>query len=305
MNLKGISTGDLSEALEVLVGEDAKGLSPNVVSRLKVQWADEHTRWNERDLTQARYVYWWADGIHPGLRAEESSDGQCLLVIIGVTPDDRKERVAIGDGFRESKEPRKELLLDLKAKGLPHGPLLAVGDGAMGLGGERSSRNAPSTLLVPQDGQRTDRAAQTPARARNTGPAGNLDGGEGHRSQHRIRSLPDGVCAEIPQGGGKLIKDRDALRVFYDFPAEHWAHIRTTNPIEFTFATGRHRATRTKNCVSRATFLGLVFYLTEEAQKSCRRIRGADKIELLLKGIPFKDGAAVQDNPTPQQNLAA
>lgn len=130
--LKGVSTGDMSEALKVLVGEDAKGLSPNVVSRLKAQWSEEHARWNKRDLSDARYVYWWVDGIHTGVRAEESSDGQCLLVIIGVTPSGRKERVAIGDGLRESSASWKELLLDLKARGLAQGPLLATGDGAMG-----------------------------------------------------------------------------------------------------------------------------------------------------------------------------
>ena len=129
--LKGISTGDMGEALKVLLGEDAKGLSANVVSRLKTQWAAEHENWNGRDLSLSRYVYWWADGIHTGLRSEHS-DGQCLLVIVGVTPDGRKERVAIGDGYRESKESWKEVLLNLKRRGLQAGPLLAVGDGAMG-----------------------------------------------------------------------------------------------------------------------------------------------------------------------------
>jgi putative transposase len=129
--LKGISTGDMSEALSVLLGEDAKGLSANVVSRLKAQWADEHESWNRRDMSLSRYVYWWADGIHTGLRSDHS-DGQCLMVIVGVTPDGRKERVAIGDGYRESKESWKDLLLDLKQRGLQAGPLLAVGDGAMG-----------------------------------------------------------------------------------------------------------------------------------------------------------------------------
>jgi putative transposase len=129
--LKGISTGDMSEALGVLLGEEAKGLSANVVSRLKAQWADEQQQWSRRDLAQKRYVYWWADGIHTGLRSEQS-EGQCLLVILGVTPDGRKERVVIGDGYRESKQSWKEILLDLKARGLQAGPLLATGDGAMG-----------------------------------------------------------------------------------------------------------------------------------------------------------------------------
>ena len=130
--LKGISTGDMSEALSVLLGDEAKGLSANVVSRLKATWAEEHARWNRRDLSASCYVYWWADGIHTGFRAEESSAGQCLLVIVGVTPEGRKDRVAIGDGLRESKASWKELLLDLKDRELQHGPLLAVGDGALG-----------------------------------------------------------------------------------------------------------------------------------------------------------------------------
>ena len=129
--LKGISTGDMSEALRVLLGDDARGLSANVVSRLKAQWADEHAAWNRRDLSRDRYVYWWADGIHTGLRSEHS-DGQCLLVILGVTPEGGKQRIAIGDGYRESKESWKEILLDLKQRGLQAGPLLAIGDGAMG-----------------------------------------------------------------------------------------------------------------------------------------------------------------------------
>jgi transposase-like protein len=128
--LKGISTGDMGEALSVLLGDDAKGLSANVVSRLKAQWADEHVAWSRRDMSESRYVYWWADGIHTGLRSE-NSDGQCLLVIIGVKPDGSKERVAIGDGYRETKASWLELLLDLKKRALKAGPRLAVGDGAM------------------------------------------------------------------------------------------------------------------------------------------------------------------------------
>lgn len=135
------------------MGDEAKGLSPNVVGRLKAQWTEEHGRWNKRDLSQARYVYWWVDGIHTRLRAEESLEGQCLRVIVGVTPDGRKERVAIGDGLRESKESWKELLLDLKQRVLQHGPLLAVGDGAMGFwaAGRSLPRHPRAALLVPQE----------------------------------------------------------------------------------------------------------------------------------------------------------
>jgi len=306
--LKGISTGDMSEALKVLVGEEARGLSPNVVSRLKGQWANEHARWNQRDLTSARYVYWWVDGIHTGLRAEESADGQCLLVILGVTPEGRKERVAIGDGLRESKESWKELLLDLKQHGLQHGPLLAVGDGAMGFWAaleevfpatrtQRCWFHKMGNVLNALPKSQHARARQA---LQEIWMAATRAEANAAFDRFIERYMP-----KYPKAAGKLTKDRDALLAFYDFPAEHWAHLRTTNPIESTFATVRHRTTRTRNCVSRATFLGLAFKLIEEAEKSWRRIRGAERIELLLKGVPFKDGIAVQDNPPPQQNLAA
>lgn len=306
--LKGVSTGDMSEALDVLVGDDARGLSANVVSRLKAQWSDEHARWNKRDLSTAHYVYWWVDGIHTGLRAEESADGQCLLVIIGVTPDGRKERVVINDGLRESKASWRELLLDLKARGLQHGPLLAVGDGAMGFWAAldeifpatRAQRcwfhkmgNVLNALPKSQHARARSGLQEIWMAATRA---------EALTAFERFLSV---YGTKYPKATEKLAKDRASLLAFYDFPAAHWAHVRTTNPIESTFATVRHRTTRTRNCVSRATFLGLVFKLVEEAEKSWHRIRGAEKIELLLKGIAFKDGEAAQDNPPLQQDLAA
>ena len=305
--LKGISTGDMSEALRVLLGDDARGLSANVVSRLKAQWADEHAAWNRRDLSRDRYVYWWADGIHTGLRSEHS-DGQCLLVILGVTPEGGKQRIAIGDGYRESKESWKEILLDLKQRGLQAGPLLAIGDGAMGFWAAMSEvfpqtrhqrcwfhkmGNVLNALPKSQQGRaKADMQAIWMAATRD-------------EAQVAFAKFVGSYRGRYPKAAEKLDKDRDSLLAFYDFPAEHWQHIRTTNPIESTFATVRHRTTRTRNCVSRATFLGLAFKLIEEAEKSWRRIRGADKIELLLKGIAFKDGEPVQDNPPVQQKLAA
>ena len=305
--LKGICTGDMGEALRVLLGDDARGLSANVVSRLKAQWADEHEAWNRRDLSRSRYVYWWADGIHTGLRSEHS-DGQCLLVMIGVTPDGRKERVTIGDGYRESKESWKELLLDLKRRGLQAGPLLAVGDGAMGFwaameemfpqtGHQRcwfhKMGNVLNALPKSQHARaKTDMQAIWMATTRD-------------EAQGALAKFVETYRGKYPKAVEKLEKDRGSLLAFYDFPAEHWQHIRTTNPIESTFATVRHRTTRTRNCVSRATFLGLAFKLIEEAEKSWSRIRGADKIELLLKGIAFKDGEPVQDDPPVQQKFAA
>ncbi len=305
--LKGISTGDMGEALRVLLGEEAKGLSANVVSRLKTQWADEHEVWSRRDLSQSRYVYWWADGIHTGLRSEHS-DGQCLLVIVGVTPDGRKERVAISDGYRESKVSWEQLLLDLKRRGLQSGPLLAVGDGAMGFWAAleevfpqtahqrcwfHKMGNVLNALPKSQQGRaKADLQAIWMAPTR-------------EEALSAFTWFVETWRAKYPKAVEKIEKDKESLLAFYDFPAEHWAHIRTTNPIESTFATVRHRTSRTRNCVSRATFLGLAFKLIEEAEKTWRRIRGADKIELLLKGVPFKDGEPVVDDQPVQQKLAA
>jgi len=305
--LKGISTGDMGEALRVLLGEEAKGLSANVVSRLKAQWADEHEAWSRRDLSRSRYVYWWADGIHTGLRSEHS-DGQCLLVIVGVTPDGRKERVAIGDGYRESKASWAELLLDLKRRGLQSGPLLATGDGAMGFWAameEVFPQTAHQRCWFHKMGNVLN-ALPKSQQARAKSDLQNIwMAATREEALSAFSWFVETWRAKYPKAVEKIEKDRDNLLAFYDFPAEHWAHIRTTNPIESTFATVRHRTSRTRNCVSRATFLGLAFKLVEEAEKSWRRIRGADKIELLLKGIPFKDGEPVLDDQPVQQKLAA
>ena len=305
--LKGISTGDMGEALRVLLGEEAKGLSANVVSRLKAQWSEEQEAWSRRDLSRSRYVYWWADGIHTGLRSEHS-DGQCLLVIVGVTPDGRKERVAISDGYRESKESWNDILLDLKRRGLQSGPLLATGDGAMGFWAaleEVFPQTAHQRCWFHKMGNVLN-ALPKSQQARAKSDLQNIwMAATREEAQSAFAWFVESYQAKYPKAVEKIEKDRDSLLAFYDFPAEHWQHIRTTNPIESTFATVRHRTSRTRNCVSRATFLGLAFKLIEEAEKSWRRIRGADKIELLLKGIPFKDGEPVLDDQPVQQKLAA
>src|ERR1700712_1563064 len=289
--LKGISTGDMSEALSVLLGEEAKGLSANVVSRLKAQWSVEWQQWDRRDMSTARYVYWWADGIHTGVKSD-GANGQCLLVIIGVTPEGKKERVAIADGFRESTASWRELLLDLKARGLQAGPLLAVGDGAMGFWAAleegfpatRTQRcwfhklgNVLNALPTSQQARaKADLQAIWMAATRADALAA-------------FEKFIATYGAKYPKAVEKLKQDRDSLLAFYDFPAEHWQHVRTTNPIESTFATVRHRTTRSRNCLLRPTFLGLAFKLMEEAEKSWRKIRGADRIKPLLDGVPFKD----------------
>lgn len=305
--LKGISTGDMSEALCALLGDDAKGLSANVVGRLKEVWVTEYKTWNARDLSACQYIYWWADGIHTGVRAE-GSNGQCLLVIIGVRPDGTKERLAIGEGFAETKEAWTDLLLDLKKRGLATGPLLATGDGALGFWAamqEVYPETTPQRCWVHKiknilNALPKSVHAKAKEDIRAIWMAPNLKA-----AQQALNHFAQCYQGKYPKAAEKLTKDKDQLLAFYDFPAEHWQHIRTTNPIESTFATVRHRTTRTRNCVSRNTFLGLAYKLIEEAQKSWRIIRGADKIELLLKGVPFKDGEPISKSATEQQKHAA
>jgi transposase-like protein len=305
--LKGISTGDMREALTVLVGDQAKGLSANVVSRLKAEWATEYGAWMKRDLAASHYVYWWADGIHTGLR-QEADARQCLLVIIGVLPDGRKELVTIGDGLRESKDSGLDVLRDLFARGLTLGPRLAIGDGALGFWAaldeiypetrrQRCWFHKTGNVLnaLPKSLQAKAKADlheiwMAPTRAQAIAAF-----------DHFLKTYG----AKYPKATDKLVKDREALLAFYDFPAEHWMHLRTTNPIESTFATVRHRTTRTKNCVSRSTFLGLAFKLVQEAEKSWRRIRGVERIGELLDGTVFRDGLPATENETDQQKLAA
>jgi putative transposase len=305
--LKGISTGDMREALTVLLGDEAKGLSPNVVSRLKSEWATEYAGWMKRDLSASRYVYWWVDGIHTGLR-QENDARQCLLVIIGVTPEGNKELVTIGDGLRESKESWLDVLRDLAARGLGAGPLLAVGDGALGFW-------AALDEVFP-DTRRQRCWVHKTANVLNALPK-SLQA-KAKADLHEIwmaPTRPQAIAAfdhflktygaKYPKATDKLAKDREALLAFYDFPAEHWIHLRTTNPIESTFATVRHRTTRTKNCVTRSTFLGLAFKLVQEAQRSWRRIRAVERIAELLAGTVFRDGVPAPVDDPQQQRLAA
>jgi len=305
--LKGVSTGDMREALAVLVGEEAKGLSPNVVSRLKAEWAAEYAQWMKRDLSASRYLYWWADGIHTGVR-EEDAARSCLLVIIGVTAEGKKELVAIGDGLRESTASWLEVLRDLKARELAGGPLLAVGDGALGFWAALAEIY-PETRPQRCWGHKTANVLNALPKSLH---------GKAKAGLHEIWMAPTraqaisafeaflkSYGAKYPKATEKLSRDREALLAFYDFPAEHWIHLRTSNPVESTFATVRHRSTQTKNCVSRATFLGLAFKLVQQAQKSWRRIQGAERIADLLKGMVFKDGIPAPDDASQQQKMAA
>jgi transposase-like protein len=305
--LKGISSGDLGEALEVLVGEGAKGLSPAALGRLKAQWSEEYREWTQRSLQGAQYAYWWVDGIYTPLR--ESEDPKlCLLVIIGVRADGSKEWVAISDGLRESTESWLDVLRDLKQRGLDLGPRLAVGDGALGFW------NALEQVYPKTQAQRCwfhkmgNVLAALPKSLQGKAKADLQAIWMAPTRKAAITAYKRFITrygAKYPKATEKLEKDREALFAFFDFPAEHWVHLRTTNPIESTFATVRHRTSRTKNCVSRTTFLGLAFKLAEEASKSWRRIRAPEKVAELLAGTRYEDGIPVPDDPPEQQREAA
>jgi putative transposase len=289
--LKGLSTGDFSTALAALLGKDAPGLSAATISRLKEVWKVEYERWSKRDLTGKEYVYLWVDGVHFGVRLEDAS--QCILVVIGANVDGKKELLAMVDGYRESADSWKELLLDLKQRGLTVDPKLAVGDGALGFwkalpqvfGTTRAQRcwvHKTANVLnkLPKSQQAKAKAALHEiwmAESR-------LD------AEQAFDLFLSTYAAKYPKATECLAKDRDPLLTFYDFPAEHWTHIRTTNPIESTFATVRLRTTRTRNCVSRAGILAMVFKLTKSAEQGWRKLKGATLLGHVIKGVRFKDG---------------
>ena len=292
--LKGISTGDFEEALVALLGKDAGGLSASTVGRLKEAWSEEHRRWSKRDLSAKRYVYFWVDGIHVQARLED--DAQCLLVIIGATPEGKKELVGLTDGVRESTRSWKELLLDLKRRGLSMGPELAVADGALGFW------QALEEVWPRTRGQRC--WVHKTANVLNKLPKSQQS--KAKRALQEIwmaETKKDALLAFdafIETWGVKydratecLIKDRDALLAFYDFPAGHWKHLRTTNVIESSFATVRHRTVRSKGCLSNKTALAMIFKLAEAAEKSWRRLDGYSQLPKVILGVKFTDGIEV------------
>jgi putative transposase len=292
--LKGISTGQFEEALVALLGKDAGGLSASTIARLKEAWSEEHARWSERDLSAKRYVYFWVDGIHVQARLED--DAQCLLVIIGATPDGKKELVGLIDGVRESGQSWRELLLDLKRRGLSIAPELAVADGALGFWqaieevwpqtrAQRCWVHKTANVLnkLPKSQQaKAKRALQEIWMAETKRDA--LVAFDAFVETWGVKYDKAVEC---------LIKDRDALLTFYDFPAEHWKHLRTTNVIESSFATIRHRTVRSKGCLSNKTALAMIFKLAEAAEKSWRRLDGHNQLPKVILGIKFADGLEV------------
>lgn len=297
--LKGVSSGDFEAALAALLGPDAGGLSASTVTRLKEAWTDEHARWLKRDLSARRYVYFWADGIHVQARLED--EAQCLLVILGATPEGKKELVGLIDGVRESAQSWRELLLDLKRRGLAIGPELAVADGALGFWqaleevwpktrGQRCWVHKTANVLnkLPKSQQsRAKRALHEIWMAETRKDA-----------EAAFEAFAETYAVKYDRAVDCLVKDREALLAFYDFPAEHWRHLRTSNPIESTFATVRHRTVRAKGCLSNRTALAMIFKLAQAAEKSWRRLNGHNHLPKLIQGVRFVDGIeAVRPQP--------
>jgi putative transposase len=289
--LRGISSGDMQEALSALLGKDAPNLSPAVLARLKAGWQEEFERWKRRDLSARRYVYIWADGVY--LQARMEPDKQCILVLIGATPEGKKELIGFAVGYRESAQSWRELLADLKARGLSIPPQLAIGDGALGFwkaleeefGATRQQRCwVHKTMNVLN---KLPKSVQPKAKAdlKEIWQAESRKDAE--KAFDRFIAKYE---AKYDKAAACLAKDREALLAFYDFPAEHWKHIRTGNPIESTFATVRHRTTRAKGCLSHDTGMIMVFKLIQTAQSSWRRLDGQNQLPKLITGVKFTDG---------------
>ena len=294
--LKGISTGDFGEALTALLGKDAPGLSASTISRLKDVWSEELKEWKERSLKSKEYVYIWVDGIHFGARMEDAS--QCMLVIIGATKSGEKELLTIVDGYRESEQSWLEALNELKRLGMKKSPKLAVGDGALGFwkalpqafGGTRRQR-----CWMHKTGNVLDKLPKhVQARAKE-----NLHqiwmSETKQQAEKSFDHFVKSYEAKYPKAAECLAKDRDVLLTFYDFPAEHWIHLRTTNPIESTFATVRLRTAKTRGMLTRDTMMTMVFKISMSAQKRWRRLNRPERLGELIQGIRFVDGIKQED----------
>jgi transposase-like protein len=296
--LRGVSMGDFQEALGALLGRDAPNLSPAVVARLRDEWQTDYARWQRRDLSARHYVYLWADGIY--LQARMEPQAECMLVLIGATPEGKKELVGFQVGVRESAQSWRELLTDLKARGLAIAPELAIGDGALGFW-KALEDVFPTTrhqrCWVHKTSNVLDKLPKS------VQPAAKRD-------LREIWQAPDRATAETAMGtfaekyAAKyekavtcLTKDRDALLTFYDFPAEHWDHLRTSNPIESVFATVRHRTVRSKGALSQDTARLMVFKLVMAAAKTWRRLKGENQLPKVVQGVRFRNGVEVKETP--------
>jgi transposase-like protein len=289
--LKGISTGDFGEALGALLGANAEGLSSSTISRLKAGWWKDYERWRKRDLSVKRYVYLWADGVY--FKPRMDTDKQCMLVIIGADEWGNKDILGLVDGYRESTQSWRELLLDIKHRGLEIAPDLAVGDGALGFW------NALREVFGKTREQRC--WVHKTGNILNAMPKSVQPKAKGHLQDIWMAETKKDADAafdffieaygvKYDRAVAKLTKDRDVLLSFYDFPAEHWKHIRTSNPIESTFASVRHRTKKTKGCLSRKTALAMTYKLMVSAKKKWRKLDGANRLPEIINGVRFQDG---------------
>jgi transposase-like protein len=294
--LKGISTNDFVDALTPLFGENAKNLSPGVISRLKAEWENEYQVWCKRDLSVKEYVYWWADGIHLHARMEESSE--CVLVIVGVTVQGNKEILAIEGGHRESKDSWLTLLRNLKERGLKIGPKLAVGDGALGFWGaltEAYGETKQQRCWFHKMGNVLDKLPKSQQTQATQLLHEIWMAATREEAYKAFDFFIDTYDKKYPKATECLEKDKEELLAFYDFPAEHWGHIRTTNPIESTFATVRHRTYKSKGCFSRTTILTMVFKLCESAQERWIKLRGFNYLAEVIRGVKFVNGVSEKE----------
>jgi len=289
--LKGISTGDFPRALSAILGERAKGLSATNIVRLKAKWEEEYKEWSGRDLSGKEYVYIWADGVYFNVRLDDARS--CILTIIAADGEGNKELLAINDGYRESTISWKEILLDLKRRGLKELPKLAVGDGAMGFWAalrEVCPETREQRCWVHKTANILDKFPKS-MQSKVKSQIHEMYRAESKEAalsayDHFVRVYKD----KYPKAVQCLEKDKDVLFTFYDFPASHWIHIRTTNPIESTLSTVRLRTRRTKGCGSRIATLTMVFKLAREAQKTWKKLKGYKMIPLVMAGRIFVDG---------------
>ncbi len=300
--LKGISTGDFEEALTSIVGDNAAGFSSTTITRLKQGWTSEYEVWRKQDLSKKRYVYFWVDGVYLQARMEEK---QCILVIIGADEFGNKEVVSVTDGFRESEQSWIEVLLDLKSRGLEIGPKLAVGDGALGFWKalrkiypdtkqQRCWVHKTANIL-----NKLPKSLQAKAKQQIHDIWLNETKEDAQKS---FDFFIETYQAKYSNATECLAKDRDELLAFYDFPAEHWKHIRTTNPIESTFATVKLRTVKTRGCLSRKTAFTMVFKLLGSAQKRWKKLRGPNRVAEVIRGVDFVNGIA---QPINDKRMAA
>jgi len=295
LSLKGISTGDFTEALQAILGREVIGLSAETIVRLKQVWQREAEQWNRRDLSTSRYVYWWVDGIAFNVRLD--TDRQCLLVIIGARSDGTKALLAIDDGFRESADSWRSLPRALKQRGLPHGPAVATGDGALGFWvalAEEFPTTKPQRCWVHKTANVLEKL---PSSLQGKAKALLHDIYEAptrHEAEAAWERCVSTFAEKYPKAVASLTAHRDELFTFYGTPAEHWPSLRSTNVIESTFATVRLRTKRTKGCGSRLATLTMVFKLIESAAKRWHRLRGYRQLPDVLNGVVFRDGVRIE-----------